>query len=472
MNKYKYTVFACLLALPVAVPAQKVGTRLAGNAILIENKTVGKADNTLVVDMDLNMDSLKLPADTRFVFTPVVKGGGNEKAMPQIVVNGRRQDISYQRKGGRQFGENATVVRRKNGTEQTLHYSAVLPYEEWMKNADVVISEALCGCGDVKDNTNIVIQRLRTPYMAYLRPAAEARKERHEEGSAYIEFPVDKIVLYPDYRQNPRELDKIVSTINKVKEDKNVTITSVSIHGYASPESPYKHNAYLAENRAITLKNYVRKLVHLDDNIFTVESTPEDWDKLRTFVAGSNLDNKDAILALIDDKDLDLDAKEWRIKLKYPGDYAVMLNSWYPALRHSDYVVRYSVRPFSVEEAKEILKTKPQQLSLEEMFLVAQTYEPGSEEFVEVFDIAVKMYPNDPTANLNAACSEIEKGEYAAAERHLAKAGDTPYAEHARGVIAMKQGDYEAAEAHLRKAAAGGVKEAQRNLDILNGVEQ
>ncbi len=467
MRKYKYTFIACLLFAPASLLAQNTGTRLAAGKILIENKKVEKADNSFVVDMDLNMDSLKLPADTRFVFTPIVKGGGNEKAMPQIVVNGRRQDISYKRKGSKQFGADATVVRRKNNTGQTVHYSAVLPYEEWMKNADVIISEDLCGCGNVKDNSNIIISRLRTPCMAYLRPAAEARKERHVEGSAYIEFPVNKTVLYPDYRQNPRELDKIVSTINKVKEDKNLTITSVSIHGYASPESPYKHNAYLAENRAVTLKDHVRKLVNLDDKLFIVESTPEDWDKLRTFVAESNLDNKDAILALIDDKELDPDAKEWRIKLKYPDDYAVMLSSWYPALRHSDYVVRYSVRPFSVDEAKEILKTRPQQLSLEEMYLVAQTYEPGSEEFNDVFDIAVKMYPDDPTANLNAACAEIEKGDYAEAGRHLAKAGDTPYAAHARGVIAMKQGNDADAAAYFRKAAAGGVKEAQRNLELM-----
>jgi hypothetical protein len=37
------------------------------------------------------------------------------------------------------------------------------------------------------------------------------------------------------------------------------------------------------------------------------------------------------------------------------------------------------------------------------MYLVAQTYEPGSPEFNEVFDIAVRLFPDDETANLNAA---------------------------------------------------------------------
>ena len=235
--------------------------------------------------------------------------------------------------------------------------------------------------------------------MPYLRPAAEAQKQRSEQGRAFIDFPVDRVELHPNYRKNPTELQKIIETINLVKNDKNTTITNIDIHGYASPESPYEHNAYLAENRAKTLREYVSNLVRLPGDKFTVSSTPEDWEGLREAVVASNLENKQAILELIDDGGLDPDVKEQRIKSKYPADYRFMLSTYYPALRHSDYVVSYTVKPFSVEEAKEVLKTKPQQLSLEEMFMVAQTYEPGSKEFNDVMETAVRLYPQDQTAN-------------------------------------------------------------------------
>lgn len=81
------------------------------------------------------------------------------------------------------------------------------------------------------------------------------------------------------------------------------------------------------------------------------------------------------------------------------------------------------------------LKTKPQQLSLQEMFLVAQTYEPGSPEFNEVFDIAVRLFPDDETANLNAACTDLQKGDLTSAEKHLAKAGNSKEAERVRDVF-------------------------------------
>ena len=467
--KRQILYIAGLLAVPFSAQAQTGATRLADGKIVVENKKVQHTSDDLVVGMTLNMDSLKLRADHRLVFTPMVRSlsEGKEVAMPQIIVNGRRQDISYQRYAHKDFAADAQTVRRKNGTQQSYDYSAVVPYEAWMENADVIIAEDLCGCGEVEEQDMTVIQRLRKPYMAYLRPAAEARKARTEQGRAFIDFPVDRTELHPDYRNNPRELDKIVSTINLVKNDKNVSITGVEIHGYASPEAPYNYNARLAEGRAKTLTDHVRRLVDLDSDVFKVTSTPEDWEGLRQALREGNLENRDAILAIAEDESLDPDAREWRIKKNYPKQYRFMLDNYYPALRHSDYVVSYTVRPFSVEEAKEVFRTNPKQLSLEEMYLVAQTYEPGSDEFNEVFQTAVRLYPDDPTANLNAACAEIERGDYADASKYLAKAGDTPYAAHARGVMAMKQGDDAEARRQFAIAAQGGVKEAQQNLELL-----
>ncbi len=254
-----------------------------------------------------------------------------------------------------------------------------------------------------------------------------------------------------------------------VKEDKNTSITGITIHGYASPEDTYEHNAYLAEHRAQTLKDYVCRLVALPDSLFAVDYTPEDWAGLRAYVdTVGNLSHREEILALIDDQETDIDAKERNIRTRYPEDYQVLLTACYPGLRHSDYVVNYVVRPFTVEEAKELLYSKPQQLSLEEMFRVAQTYEAGTPEFNGVFEIAVRMFPSNPTANLNAAVIQLQTGNLEAAPRYLAKAGDSPEAVHARGVLAMLKGEEEEARAYFKEAAAGGVAEAEKNLQLLN----
>ena len=71
------------------------------------------------------------------------------------------------------------------------------------------------------------------------------------------------------------------------------------------------------------------------------------------------------------------------------------------------------------------------------------------------------MYPKDPTANLNAAISEMQNGDYKSAEPHLNKAGDSPEAIYARGVYAGLTKDYDKALTLLNKAKELGVSEAE-----------
>ena len=90
-----------------------------------------------------------------------------------------------------------------------------------------------------------------------------------------------------------------------------------------------------------------------------------------------------------------------------------------------------------MEEARVIMKTKPQLLSLNELFMVAQTYEVGSKDFNEVMELAVRMYPTDETANLNAAIIRLNNGDADAAKPYLDRAGDTKEADAARKAYEM-----------------------------------
>ena len=80
--------------------------------------------------------------------------------------------------------------------------------------------------------------------------------------------------------------------------------------------------------------------------------------------------------------------------------------------------------------------TQPQKLSLNEFYLPAQACSPGSDEFNEIFETAVRMYPEDTAANLNAANTAMQKGDLKNAEHYLRKAGESPEALYARGAYA------------------------------------
>lgn len=459
------SIFVAAVATAVAAASPSTEpTRMAGGGIRLDSLNISRGGGFVVLNMTLNLDSLDLPANTRLVYTPMLASSAGRQPMPQIVINGRRQHIMFERGDRSGFAEGATVVRRANGRAQSLPYRAAMPLGEELAEYDITIHEDLCGCGDSLDGNNYLLRRRRKPLMAFVRPQAEALKERHIDKTAYIDFPVDRTELHPGYRRNPAELDSIINTINMVKADTNLSIRHIEIHGFASPESPYSHNDYLARERARTLKDYVRRLVSLDDSLFSVAHTPENWQGLAAFIKGSNLDSRNAILAIIDDPNLDPDTRERKIKTNHPDDYRFMLATWYPALRRSDYHISYTVRPFSVEEARRLVFTKPQQLSLEEMFLVAQACEPGSAEFNEVMEIAVRMFPHDATANLNAACTRLNAGDAKGAKPYLDKAGDSPQALNARAAYQQLTGNDEEAAALYRRAADAGLEQARTNL--------
>lgn len=457
-----------LLAQTMPVAANKPVKN--GGRATVEELSVRRDGSRLEISFNLNLEEVKPQTYRAMRFTPVLSHGENILAFEPILVGGRRQMILAER--------HKEDVRLINARKQNAPLFCMMSTEfrPWMEGAELSLAQDLCGCGgDVRSQEKTPLDTLIfdipvyevSPVAAFLKPKAEAVKVREESGSAYLDFPVNRTEINPTYRRNSHELAKITATIDRVKDDPNTRITHISIHGYASPEGSFENNRRLAQGRAEALKNYVCKLYGFAPEIFNVESTPEDWAGLRRYVDTSDMAHRAELLRIID-KDTDEDRKNWLLQqVDGRKSYEFLLEEVYPALRHSDYTVEYVVRPFSIEEGKALLKTNPRMLSLNEMFLIAQTYEPGSPEFNEVFAIAVKLYPDDETANLNAANIALTERDFDSAEAYLSKAGTSPEATHARGVAALLKGDYDRAGELLARAAEEGVAQAGVNLEEL-----
>lgn len=470
-NSLKHIFLTCLVG--VAACNTAVAQSVASGAVTIDSVQTSVENERVDVAFKLNLSNLKLKAEQQLILTPMLAADGDTTALQPVIINGRSQQIRMMRasKRAKKYaeGKEPIVVLRKNGTEQSISYSQTIMRKQPLESdvLQLFAAQDLCGCGDLQDQDRTLLANIDNldawmPAIAFVKPAAEARKQRAEKGEAYLSFRVNKTDIVVDLFDNTRELAKITKTIDLVRDDKNVEITGINIHGFASPDGPYANNERLARERAASLKNYVSHLYTIDNKLFSSNSTPEDWNGFRHKVQQSQLANKEEILKIAN-SNLAPDDKDKRIRQLYPQDYAVILSDIYPRLRHSDYTVSYTVRPFSVEEAKQILKTRPQQLSLQEMYLVAQTMEEGSAEFNEVFDIAVRMFPNDPTANLNAACADLQRRDVTSAEKHLLKAGNSAEALNARGALAVMKKDYALARQLFADAATAGSADAKAN---------
>lgn len=439
--------------------------------IEVSNVSLSVFGDSLRVQMDMDFSALHLPSNRSLSLLPSLRMDTAIIRLPEVDVMGRRQYIQWQRKADR--AAMTQVIRRYNGTTQHLHYQTAVPIAERLGLVRLYLDEDSCGClREVLANRNRLLAEqdftpaVFTPHFVYVSPQAETRKTRHEKGAAYVDFPVNKTGIYPAYRNNRSELAKIENTINRIKGDADVSINNITIKGYASPEGSYANNSRLAEARTRSLVDYLKKEYPLDASLFQLDYEPEDWEGLRAYVIKGSLPEKDALLGLID-SGLEADAKERRLRTEYPEAYRTLLRDCFPALRHSDYVVAYTVRGFDVEEARKLIWKEPQKLSLQEMYAVAQTYGTGSKEYNEVFETAVRLFPDDEAANLNAANSAMQRNELDRAENYLKRAGDSGEALVARGILAYMKNDLEKAESYFRQAQQRGVKEADSNLDSL-----
>lgn len=312
----------------------------------------------------------------------------------------------------------------------------------------------------------VMSNRLRAiPALPFRMPEPENIKKRSVAGCAFLDFPVNETVIYPQYRRNPQELRRICATIDSALFDKTIQVTHISLHGYASPESPYSNNTRLAKGRTASLMEYLRKRYHLSASMFYTQFTPEDWDNLRSFIADGNrrrvkgdiwYENANILetpeipmevtkyrneLLEVIDQNIDLDEKEQKLKQVGGGiPYKWLLQHVYPGLRHTDYVVEYVVRSYPVNKSRKLIYTHPEALSLQEMYMVAQSYEKGTDDWLDALMIAAKQYPGDTTANLNAACACVEMKRLSDAKRFLANAGDSQQALYLADIIKAMEG--------------------------------
>lgn len=424
-------------------------------------------DRYLDVDIDIDFSRLKVRTTQVVVVTPCIVNGADTLKLKSIGIYGRNRRIFYQRNEQDKPTGKQDINLSKSATRDIVGYHTHVKFVDWMDGCCVKLLRTdygCCGQSEVVGQSKLVERFPLARYIPepiYLKPQHEVVKTREIHGSAYIDFPVSETAIYPMYRNNVAELAKIISTINSVKIDKDITIKSIFIKGYASPESPYSNNAFLAKGRTEALKVYVENQYHFGEGFIKTAYEPEDWAGLEKYVEASALPHKSQILEIIR-SDKEPDVKEWLIKTTWKDEYRHLLDKCYPALRHSDYTIEYEIRSYSSPaEIEEIFKTAPQNLSLEEFYILAQTYEPGSDKFNELFETAVRMYPNDPVANLNAANSAILRNDYKGALRFLDKAGNLPEAVYARGVLEVYREDYVAAKPYLLEAKKLGITQAE-----------
>ena len=475
----KRKIIYFLLALAVVMPAS--AQKFFKDAISLSDVSLWQQGNSLYVDMKIDMKNLTVSPERMLTLTPLLTDGQHNVALEEIIINGKRRQKAYLRGLAISRELPAGIVIPYNKRE-VLNYAQVIPYEPWMANASLNLVENLCGCGN---NEEMLAQELITndvsteakrlsamvPVVAYIQPTVEVVKNRSEQYEAHLDFPVSKAVIQPEFMNNHKELMNIHAMFDKIQNDKNLTVTGISIEGFASPEGPLKFNEQLSQKRAEALKNYLTTNEKVPGKLYKVTFGGENWGGLVQALEKSSMKDKDKFIGIIKNTTDDARRKQEIMRVDGGAPYRTMLKEIYPGLRKVNCKIDYTVANFDVEQGRVVIKVNPKYLSLNEMYQVANSYPKGSNDFVNVFDIAVRMYPNDEVANLNAAAVSLTKKDLENAIKYMDKANhQTAEFINNVGVYNFLNGDVQRAIAAFNQAAQMGNEAAKANLQQLQQI--
>ena len=299
--KYTNLITAAMLAMLACAPAG------AGEADLLKvtDIKVARRDNALSLTLDIDPRSVNPGRDREVIFTPVVisAAGTDSVSFPAIRVAGRNRYYSHLRNHNLPEGERMWSA----GSHDLIEYRKEIPFEPWMEQCHIDMRQAVGHCCDpILHDADIPMAELDyttpavPPAINFVELTGDAAVERTAEGSAFIDFIVNRTEIRPTYRRNKVELAKIIESIDLVKNDPDATITRVTIKGFASPEGSYSNNVRLAMGRTQALKEYVREHYNFNPEIMFTDYEPEDWEGLRRRLLDLDIPHREEILQIVD----------------------------------------------------------------------------------------------------------------------------------------------------------------------------
>ena len=395
------------------------------------------SDDKVEVSFSMDCSTLRLPSRRQMVITPLIisRSESDTLALPSVCIAGRnryRMNKRKERLYGKEYGkapvagEGQEMIRFNRKRDMLLEYNETVPAQEWMSGARVEIFRELqgcAGCGEALGNAPVAElplfkEEVERPNLQIMVAQAE-EKRRSFTRSAYLNFKVNQSALLADYMNNPVELAKIYSSIDSIREDNNYRIARIEIVGYSSPEGSYAANARLSEQRAKALEQNLKHAYQLDDSMIDCRSVPENWEGLAAWLREYRPSYMQKVLYIIGQTP-EPDARDAKIKAIDGGKiYNALLQEVYPKLRLVEYTVSYTVVPFSVEQGREIIKTRPDKMNHNEMYQVAASYGEGSDEYNRIIRMIAARFPGDRIANNNAAIVAWETGDYDAMRVYL-----------------------------------------------------
>ncbi len=447
--------------------------RPASNVPVVMKKS---EDGKLRISFDVTVPEDYMHKGLAYVVQPSFRNGDWRYDLPVASVEGRRYSIVTNDRIRFEGDDTEYLLRLPyTGEELTYHYQAEVAYQPEMKGAELILLAGkkrycakvhLCPCqketkvtrlaNGVTDYSDFVTN----DPMLYLVPEYEAGEYVNSFGNKSV-FRVGRYVI--DYKIfNAAGYNDFVAEVKKKVADPNTTINVINITTAASPEGRLAWNTILAEKRANSVDELVRKDLPEIADAIELTSIPENWEAFEEVLNGSGLANLDRIKQIIATES-DLDAREAKLKQlsNYGEIYRVFQN-----LRSCQITVAYTVRelfpkeleiggqPYAaitlgeapvsdLSKIQRLYNAEPTTARANNMMVALM--ERGQYDEALVYAEKISNKNICPIIANNKAVLYAVKNEPLMSETLFNVAADVPYSDYNEGLMLMQRGDYDRA---------------------------
>jgi len=428
--------------------------------------------------LEMHGDSVRVQVDVTFPEKGIKKKASAE--IQPMLGSTALKSVTVQ---GEKATGNGTVIQYKLGGKMT--YYDVVAYKPEYANTELKITGTVSKGGKVKDQideTVICQGTIITPllvnkdYRVIMENDNFKRVIEHTE-MAQINYDKGKSTVKAGELAD-EDIVNLQDWMQKVQTNERITIKSIDVIGYASPEGEEDKNNTLSTDRATAGKNASMSLAKKAENaagqteIYKMDGRGEDFAGFKTELEKSemNSDEKNLIIRVLE---MHKDPATRETEMRNMGKtFSYLDKNIFPLLRRSEIKVVYDKTGFTDEELKTIATTNPDSLNLEEMLFAGSLVQDLNQKLA-IYKAAERKYPTDHRAFNNAGGVLYMQNKMAESKSEFEKANnikDNAIAKNNLGAIAGASGDRATAKQLLLQSKGSGAENTY-NMGIIKVYE-
>ena len=336
--------------------------------------------------------------------------------------------------GEKVTGNGSTVLFKPGGTTT---FEMVVPYSDDMAASDITISgKVFKGLKEKKSIPELKIAdaTIITPLMVkkefkMIFEDDTYKLEEEKTKTATINFDRGQSFV-KDSELNNQNMKDLTNWIATVQANPKITITSINITGYASPDGVENRNQSLSQQRTETVRsafiNIMKKaklISHSNNSNYVLDPKGEDFIGFQDQLGKTNSipqDQKDLIMRTIQ-MNTDLDKREEAIR-NLRKTWVELEKDVFPKIRRANIVVNYIEKGLTKDEISQALQNNTSILSIEQLLYAGENIAKDLNQKVKIYELATSNFSSDFRAHNNLGAALFNQNRMSDAKNSFEKA--------------------------------------------------